>query len=139
MVEIPALGMVDYLVTISESGFKSTRMNAVKKITTLTRKKFALHIGNEREDFETGGMKWQDTLDSLMELSNVDSEKYLAQILSSDGTNTKNIQKIKNKGIGIQNKIIQMLDHMPAGIWYDMKHYPIPNNDLLSFNSCNIT
>ena len=101
----------------------------------------------EMQDFETGGMKWQDTLDSLMELSHVDSEKYLGQILSSDGTNTKNIQKIKNKGIGIQNKIIQMLDHMPAGmfhfevaiilrnaylissilssseIWYDMKQH----------------
>ena len=47
LVEIPALGMVDDLVTISESGFKSTRMNAFlasscKKVKTWTRKMFCI-------------------------------------------------------------------------------------------------
>ena len=65
--------------------------------------------------FETGGQKWEDTLDNLMELSHVDSEKYLGQIISSDGKNTKSIPP--KKGIGIQNKVIQMLEHMLAGIF----------------------
>ena len=141
-VEVPALGMIDDIITISESGYKSTRLNsflnvkiAAKKLQLGPEKCFVLHIGSAQEaykqieqcvngwkmsevqDFETGGQKWEDTLDNIMELSHVDSEKYLGQIISSDGKNTKNIQKIKNKGIGIQNKVIQMLEHMPAGIF----------------------
>ena len=45
----------------------------------------------------------------------MNEEKYLGQIISSDGKNTKNIQKMRNKGLGLQNKVIQMLDAMPRG------------------------
>ena len=123
--------MVDDILTVSESGYKSTRLNsfinakiATKKLQLGAEKCFVLHIGSKHEtykhveqcvngwkmkevqDLETGRVNWEDTLDSLMELSHVDSEKYLGQIILSDGKNTKNVQIIRNKGIGIQNKII---------------------------------
>ena len=39
----------------------------------------------------------------------------LARQFSSDSSNTSNIIKLRNKGIGIQNKKIQMLEKMPGG------------------------
>ena len=85
---------------------------------------FVIHIGKEHEayknveqcvngwvvknvsEFETGNTTLEDTLDHDIELSHVNSEKYLGQIISSDSKNTKNILKMKNKGIGMQNRII---------------------------------
>ena len=64
---------------------------------------------------ETSAVKREDTLEGDTELSQMNSEKYLGQIISSDGKNTRNIEKIRNKGIGIQNRIIQMLEAMPSG------------------------
>ena len=43
------------------------------------------------------------------------SEKYLGQFISSDGKNTRNIENIRNKGNGIQNRVIQMPNAMPGG------------------------
>ena len=42
-------------------------------------------------------------------------EKYLGQIISSDSTNTSNIEFLRNKGIGISNKIVQTLSAVSAG------------------------
>ena len=139
-VEIPALTMVDDLLTICESGHKSTRMNgfvnakiAAKKLQFGAKKCFVMHIGKDHEEYkhveqfvngwsvkdvkyyDTEKEQCEDILDDNIELSHIDSEKYLGQILSSDSKNTRNIQKMKNKGIGIQNKIIQMLQTMPGG------------------------
>ena len=59
------------------------------------------------KDLETGEIKRQDILEGSMEISHLDSDKYLGQTLSADGKNTSNIEKMRNKGIGIQNRIIQ--------------------------------
>ena len=45
-------------------------------------------------------------------------EKYLGDIVSSDGRNIKNIKSRIAKGTGIVNKILTMLDGIPFG-----KHY----------------
>ena len=83
---------------------------AAKKLQRGPEKCFVLHIGNKHEafkhieklvdgykmqevhDFETGGMKLEDSLDSLIELSHVDAEKCLGQIILADGTNTKKMR-----------------------------------------------
>ena len=56
-VDIPALGMVDDILTISESGYKTTRMNAfitskiaLKKLQFGPKKCFVLHTSKEHED-----------------------------------------------------------------------------------------
>ena len=51
-------------------------------------------------------------------LSHVNYERYLGQIISSDSKNTANITKLRNKGIGLKNKVIQMLNTMPGGIYH---------------------
>ena len=142
-VKIPAITMVDDIITISESGYKSTRMNgfinakiAGKKLQFGAEKCFVIHIGSDHEsyknveqrvngwvvksvkEFETGRTLLEDTLVDDIELSHVNSEKYLGQIISSDSKNTKNILKMRNKGIGIQNKVINMLNTMQGGIFH---------------------
>ena len=143
LVEIPALGMIDDILTISESGYKTARMNsfinakiAIKKLQFGPQKCFVLHTTKEHEQYKnselyvdgwilkdvinvvTGETTKEDTLEGNMEISHPDAEKYLGQILSSDGKNSKNIEKMRNKGIGIKNKVIQMLEEMPGGIFH---------------------
>ena len=123
-VEIPVLGMMDDILTITESGHKTARMNAfitakiaTKKLQLGPKKCFVIHTGKEHEDYknielyvdgwsvkevnnvEAGKRKREDTLQGDMEISHIEEEKYLGQTISSDGRNTINIQKMKNKGI----------------------------------------
>ena len=63
--------------------------------------------------------QWEDTFDEHMkEISHLNSEKYLGQMLSSDAKNTKNITKLRNKGIGINNTIVQILQNTPGGAYH---------------------
>ena len=65
------------------------------------------------ESYDTGSSKWEDILDKDMkEISHLDSDKYLGQVLSFD---SKNITKLRNKGIGIKNKIVNILTNIPGG------------------------
>ena len=97
----------------------------MKKLQLGPKKCSVLHTGKEHEnielfldgwvmksvkDVETGEDSRQDIFEETMEISHLGSEKYLGQKKSADGRNTSNIEKIKNKGISIQNKMIQMLD-----------------------------
>ena len=68
-------------------------------------------------DVETGEDSRQDIFEGTMEISHLGSDKYLGQTISADGRNTSNIEKIKNKGIDIQNKIIQMLHYSTDFLW----------------------
>ena len=139
-VKIPALGWIDDIITVSESGYKTARMNsfinaklAIKKLRLGAKKCFMMHVGKKHEDQNiqlcidgwnvksvdnplTGETEWEDTCDvNMKEISHINAEKYLRQTISSDSTNTSNIIELRNKGIGIQNKIIQMLEKMPGG------------------------
>ena len=143
-VEIPALGWIDDLITVSESGYKTARINAFinaqiasKKLRLGAKKCFMMHVGNKHEDYNnnqfyvdgwdvktvesyTAGEKdWIDTpVEGMKEISHVNSERYLGQIISSDSKNTANITKLRNKGIGLKNKVIQMLNTIPGGIYH---------------------
>ena len=129
-VEIPALGWIDDIITVSESGHKTARLNAfinahlaIKKLRLGAKKCVTLHVGKYHEEFkhvqlfvdgwgvkgvesyDAEDTKWEDILDQeLKEISHLDSEKYLGQILSSDSKNIKNIIKLRNKGIGIKKQ-----------------------------------
>ena len=45
-------------------------------------------------------------------------QKYLGDLISSDGTHTKNIQERRNKGYGVINQIIQILEVTYFGKYY---------------------
>ena len=58
-VEIPSLGMVDDILTISESGYKPSRFNSyinakieIKKLQLRPKKCSVLHTGREHENIE---------------------------------------------------------------------------------------
>ena len=71
------------------------------------------------ESILMGEMEWEDTLgENMNEISHITSEKYLGQIISSDSKTSSNIEMLRNKGIGIQNRIIQMLEKMPGGAYH---------------------
>ena len=144
IVEIPALGWIDDVITVSESGYKTARLNsfinakfALKKLRLGAKKCYMMHVGNNHEDYknvqlcvdgwsvetvenyDTSELKWEDILDDTMkEISHINSEKYLGQILSNDSKNIQNITKLRNKGIGLKNKVIQMLNTMPGGMFH---------------------
>ena len=98
-VEIPALVMVDDILTIAESGYKTARMNsfitakiALKKLQLGPKKCFVLHTGKEHEDYknvelfvdgwklkdvkdvETDATSREDILTESMEISHMDEK-----------------------------------------------------------------
>ena len=109
---------------------------AIKKLRLGAKKCITLQVGTKHEEFkhvplfvdgwsvknvdsyDNEASQWEDTYDKHMkEISHLNSEKYLGQILSSDAKNTKNITKLRNKGIGIKNKIVQILQNIPGGVY----------------------
>ena len=113
------------------------RQLAVKKLRLGAKKCVTLHIGNNHEDYKhvqlfvdgwsvkavkshnSETFKWKDTFNSDMkEISHLGSEKYLGQIISSDSKNTENILKLRNKGVGIKDKIINILNNIPGGVYH---------------------
>ena len=83
--------------------------------------------------FESGDMNWNDTLNEDMnEISHINYEKDLGQVISSDSKNTHNIEQLRNKGIGIQNNIIEMLERMPGGEFHFQIAVILRNSLLIS-------
>ena len=71
------------------------------------------------ENYSGREQEWINTPSQDMnEKSNVNSERYLGQIISSASKNMKNIIKLRNKGINTKNRVIQMLSNMPGGIFH---------------------
>ena len=67
------------------------------------------------QSVNTGDNLQEETHNGDHVINSVESEKYLGQVLSSDGSNTKNIVNLTSKGTGMVNKIMNILNHMPGG------------------------
>ena len=52
------------------------------------------------EDFKTGKIELEDTFKEEVPMDESDAEKYLGDILSTNGSNTKNIEARTSKGHG---------------------------------------
>ena len=126
--EIPGLGWVDDIITVSESGQKSSRLIAfikaklaIKKLKLGAKKCFIVHIGKNREDYQnvqrfvdgwsvqtqknydTGDKEINNILKyEMIEFSHIKADKYLGQVISSDLENSFNITKLRNKCIGMK-------------------------------------
>ena len=132
--------MVDDMLSISESGYKTNRLNAfINAKTAVKRLQFGpdkchiMHVGNnipgykktklfvdgwemkEIQDKSTGEVEDHESFkgDCIIEESN--TEKYLGQIISSDGTNETNVKNRSNKGAGMINIIESILKNVPGG------------------------
>ena len=115
MVSIPPLGMVDDELTIAECGTKATLTNAMMNTFTESKKlKFGIkkcnkmHIGKETRVCEE--IKVHDSYGKT-----VLKDKYIGDIISADGTNEANIKERIDKGYGIVNEIVSILEEIPLG------------------------
>ena len=110
-------------------------MNAklsMKKLWLGAKKCFTMHIGKNHEEYknvqlfidgwsvdtvdnyDTGEKEYEDILErDMKEISHTNDERYLGQLISSDSKNVQNITKLRNKGIVLKNKVIQILATMP--------------------------
>ena len=143
VVPIPPLGMVDDLLTISECGYQTKLMNEYINFKTGTKrlqfgpsKCIKMHIGKQHsetlcqdlyvgewkskvvEDPLTGKYKMTEFFHGNVKMESKDEQKYLGDILSSDGSHTKNIQERRNRGYGIINQIMQILESTYFGKYY---------------------
>ena len=142
-VPIPLLGMVDDVLIISESGYKSQRLNgfinaktAIKRLQFGRQKCQVMHIGKnvpkhkkaqfyvdgwimkEIENLETNMKESTETFNGEENIEEAENTKYLGQIISKDGSNIKNIENHANKGIGLVNKINTQLSNTPGGKYH---------------------
>ena len=72
----------------------------------------------EVKNDETGDVNIKDILDGEQLMEEKTEEKYLGDVISTDGRNVKNIKTRIAKGNGIVNKILSILDSIPFGKQY---------------------
>ena len=133
-VDIPPLGMVDDLVCVAECGPKTAMVNAFinqktssKKLQFGASKCKKLHVGLTREEHkcqdlrvehweevkikndESGDQEVQDLYRGEETMDETNDEKYLGDVISSDGRNIKNIEARISKVTGIGSNIITTL------------------------------
>ena len=142
-VPIPPLGMVDDLFTISECGYKTNLMNqyinlktATKRLQFGTDKCIKMHIGKAGSDIlckdcyvgnwrvdvitdpDTGICSQADSFTGNVKMKMKEDQLYLGDVISSSGSHTKNVQQRRNKGQGVVNQIMQILDSTYFGKYY---------------------
>ena len=163
VLDIPPLGMVDDLLCISECGHKTSMLNSFinhktnrKKLQFRVDKCKKLHVGKTREAYKcrdlyidgwkvkgvkntsTGGETIEDTYEGPDKVETTDSEKYLGDIISSDGKNTKNIQNRENKGHAASTQVQNILESIYFGKYFFQAAVLLRNSLLVSsmlFNS----
>ena len=143
IVPIPALGLVDDLLTISTCGYKTNLINqfincktGTKKLQFGTTKCIKLHVGKSCnkllcKDLSVGGWKIKVVTDpvtgessqseyyaGLEKMKNKEEQMYLGDVISANGKHDKNVQNRKNKGLGIINQIMQILQSTYYGKYY---------------------
>ena len=138
---VPPLGMVDDVLAVSKCGSDSVAMNAfLNQKTNIKRLQYGpdkchhLHVGKEKslcpdlyidqwklekkDKFETDIKNLIDVMDEPCLVENVKDDKYLGDVISVDGRNTKNIEAKIAKAIGITKQIKNILDDMCLGSFF---------------------
>ena len=143
LVPIPPLGLVDDLFTISKCGLETEKLNrfinnktALKRLQFGTSKCVKLHVGRQCNpslckdlyvdswnlevvtDPETGKYFQKESFDGPVKMATKTEQKYLGDIISIDGKQTKNVQARKNKALGTITQIIQILETVFFGKYH---------------------
>ena len=138
--KIPPLGMIDDVLCVSECGHKTAMLNSFlkfqsdsKKLQFGVKKCKKLHVGHKTHDFlcpDLAVPKWEevlekdeingdyviiDSLDGEEIMEEKADERYLGEIISTDGRNIKNIKARITKGVGIVRKVLTILETIPFG------------------------
>ena len=135
---VPPLGMVDDVLAVSRCGVETVEMNAflnqktnMKKLQFGPDKCHQLHIGKKqvtcpdlfidewklqkKDELKTGLENLEDVLSELYKIEVATEDKYLGDIISVDGKNTKNIQARAAKAQGILKQLKTILEEMAFG------------------------
>ena len=86
----------------------------------------------EVQSINAGEVTHEEAYDGEHVMSTEGVEKYLGQTISSDSTNTLNIEALRNKGVGIQNKIVTILNTISAGKFHFEVAVILRNSYLIS-------
>ena len=161
-VEIPPLSIVDNLLCVSECGYQTSMANGfinlktdIKKLQFGAQKCKKLHVGKVKEDFKCQSLKiddWKEVelkneetgMDDIVDIcegeqtmEEKDEEKYLGDIISTDGRNIKNVKARVAKGKGIVSRILTILEGIPLGEFYFEIAMVLRNALLVSSMLCN--
>ena len=162
LVAVPPLAMVDDLICISECGPQTVQLNSYinykassKKLQFGTEKCKKMHIGQTKEDHKCkdlhidgwkeevvednimGNTKMEDVFVDKVAMEEKSDEKYLGDIISNDGKNTKNIKFRQNKGRGMMNEIMAILEDIMYGKYHFEVAVMLRNALLVSSMLCN--
>ena len=135
---IPPLSLIDDIITVSNCSSESILMNATiqsklqgKRLELGHRKCFKMHIGKDCTGCPSLNVNKKEMLTAT-------NEKYLGQIISSNGRLDNNITDRFNKGLGIVNEIIGILKEVSFGYHYFPTAILFRNSKLVSSMLCSI-
>jgi hypothetical protein len=134
LVGVPPLAMVDDLACVSVCGFNTVMMNGYINAKTNTKKlQFGqekchkIHIGRKTSycpdfyidnwkvqpisEFEANQEETSDVFEGNFKMDSSDEEIYLGDLITADGSNSKNIKARKAKEFGIVDHITTILDN----------------------------
>ena len=121
-VSVPALAMIDDVVAFAKCGQDSLKTNTyinakieMKKLECGVTKCKKIHFGKENvlcPDLEVHGEKIDES----------DCEKYLGNLLASEGMNKKNINAKVSKGIGMVSQTMNILNQVSLGSFYVLRN-----------------
>ena len=156
-VSIPPLAMVDDLLSISECGPNSVKLNSYinykissKKLQFGAEKCKKLCIGKAHEEatcpeltidgwkeivvteIKTGNSRLKDIYEGEDVMNTEDSEKYLGDIITNNGKNDKNIKARENRGRGITKDLLATIVEMLAGAQHHELGVTLRNAMLIS-------
>ena len=137
-VGIPPLAMVDDVACPALCGIESVTVNAylnaktnAKKLQYGVEKCHQLHVGQHNancpdlhidswtlqkvEESKTGIDNLVDVNDENYPVETVDKEKYLGDIITADGQNSKNIKARRDKSLGVEIQIMNILEDVSFG------------------------
>ena len=137
-VKIPPLSFVDDIITVSKCGGKSVETNAViqAKIEGMQlqlghSKCFQMHVGKPKVTCPTLSIHGK-------EMFKCEKEKYLGNILTSNGKINENILSRCNKSIGLINEIMSTLNEVSFGYRYFEIGILFRNSKLINGILCSI-
>ena len=158
-VGIPPLAMIDDLISVSKCGIESVKTNtflnaksSLKKLQFGMSKCHKLHVGQHKSTCpdlyldewrvktvdETETVTQQDVQEDEHVVEEVSDEKYLGDIISKDGKNSKNIKARVAKALGSIKQIMEILENICFGPYQFQVALVLRNALLLSslmFNS----
>ena len=135
---IPPLSLIDDVIAISECSTNSIEVCATvktkfegKQLEFGAKKCHQIHVGKLAKSCRTLNI-------NTCEMNKSTSERYLGDILSSDGKNDLNVTDRYNKGIGYVNQILGILKEISFGHYYFEQAIQLRNAKLVNGMLCSI-